>query len=129
VSCWGDDGFGQLGDGSTTDSDRPVPVPGLPGAVVRVVAGAVHTCALVEDGEAFCWGQNAHGQLGSGTTRNASSPVAVAGGLTFQTLLAGGGMTCGFAQGGGEYCWGLNQAGQLGDGTRTNRLQPTPVGG
>jgi len=94
-----------------------------------LAAGAVHTCAVLTDRTAYCWGQNLHGQLGDGTTQNRSSPAAVSGGVEFVALFAGGGLTCGFGRDGSEYCWGLNQSGQLGDGSRTNRASPVLVGG
>jgi alpha-tubulin suppressor-like RCC1 family protein len=129
IRCWGDNAFGQLGDGTTEDRTQPVTVEGLPGPPIVLAAGANHTCAVLSDSSAYCWGQNLHGQLGDGTTQNRSSPVAVSGGLEFVTIFAGGGATCGFSTDGGEYCWGLNQGGQLGDGTRTNRSSPVRVGG
>jgi alpha-tubulin suppressor-like RCC1 family protein len=87
----------------------------------------VHSCALLTDGSAYCWGQNLHGQLGDGTTQNRSSPTRVAGDIRFRSLYAGGALTCGTATSGEEYCWGLNQAGQLGDGSRESRSAPTAV--
>lgn len=126
--CWGDNRFGQLGDGSDSDRTAPVLVRGLPGTPVGIAAGAVHTCALTDEGIAYCWGQNLHGQLGDGSTESRGTPAAVAGGLRFRALHAGGALTCGFTTGGGQYCWGLNRSGQLGDGTRDNRLVPTRVG-
>ena len=128
VLCWGENAFGQLGDGTTERRPQPTPVAELPGRPVGLAAGAVHTCALLEDGAAYCWGQNRHGQLGEGTTMNATVPSAVSGGLSFAEISAGGGVTCGLAREGGRYCWGLNQSGQLGDGSRTNRSAPAPVG-
>lgn len=129
VRCWGDNRFGQLGTGDQQSSSRPASPVDLPDAVTRVAAGAVHTCALLGDGRAFCWGQNVHGQLGDGSTTSRSVPTAVAGDVRFRSLYAGGGSTCGVSTDGAEYCWGLNQTGQLGDGSRTNRTLPTPVGG
>lgn len=129
VFCWGANTFGQVGDGSTENRSQPVAVEGLPGSPTDLSAGAVHTCALVSDGRAFCWGQNRQGQLGDGTNENRATPVAVAGDLRFSSIHAGGAQTCGIARDGSEYCWGLNQSGQLGDGTRTNRATPTRVSG
>jgi alpha-tubulin suppressor-like RCC1 family protein len=129
VLCWGDNSFGQLGDGSTQARTRPTSVEGLPGSPVRLAAGAVHTCALIEGGAAWCWGQNVHGQLGDGTNENRAVPAQVSGGLTFASLFAGGALTCGFTTDGSQYCWGLNQTGQLGDGTRVSRASPVRVGG
>ena len=89
----------------------------------------MHTCALVQGGLTFCWGQNLSGQLGVGTTQNRSTPTAVAGSVRFTRVEAGGALTCGFATDGFEYCWGLNQSGQIGDGSRTNRSSPVRVTG
>jgi hypothetical protein len=126
VLCWGSNSAGQLGDGTTEGRTQPTRVLGL-SSVSSVVAGAVHTCALLTDGSAHCWGQNLHGQLGDGTTTNRSTPVAVEGGLRFRSLHAGGALTCGFTTDGAEHCWGLNQNGELGDGTRESRSMPTAV--
>ncbi len=69
-----------------------------------------------------------HGQLGNGSTSNATTPMPVAGGITFTRLSAGGAVTCGVSTAGVEYCWGLNQSGQLGEGSRTDRAAPARVG-
>lgn len=127
VLCWGDNRFGQLGDGSTEGRAQPGPVEGLPGRPTQIAAGAVHTCALVSDGSAHCWGQNLHGQLGDGSTQNATRATPVAGDVRFRSIHAGGALTCGFSEDGTQYCWGLNQYGQLGDGTRQSRSVPTAV--
>jgi alpha-tubulin suppressor-like RCC1 family protein len=127
--CWGDNRSGQLGDGTTEARVRPTAVIDLPGTPTALVAGAVHTCALLTDGTAACWGQNLYGQLGNGSTANATTPIPVSGDLAFERLSAGGAVTCGRTSDGDEYCWGLNQSGQLGDGTVTNRAVPTRVGG
>jgi alpha-tubulin suppressor-like RCC1 family protein len=127
VFCWGQNLSGQLGDGTTESRRQPTQVQGLPAPATQIAAGAVHSCALLGDGRAFCWGQNLHGQLGDGTTQNRSSATAVAGTVRFRSISAGGALTCGTATTGGQYCWGLNQAGQLGDGSRQNRSTPTAV--
>ena len=96
-----------------------------------VVAGE-HTCALTTTGAAYCWGFNGHGELGNGAVGIVNAtPVAVAGGLTFQTLSVSKvtGVTCGLTASGAAYCWGQNDGGQLGDGTKVDRLIPTPVAG
>jgi len=127
VLCWGDNRFGQLGDGTTEPRLTPTPVSGLPGQPTAIVAGATHTCALLADGTAYCWGQNLYGQLGNGSTANAATPTQVVGGITFGRLAAGGAVTCGMSSQGTQYCWGLNQSGQLGDGSLTDRAAPTRV--
>ena len=125
--CWGDNRFGQLGDGSTEGRPLPVAVRGLPAPPTQMAVGAVHACALVAGGAAYCWGQNLHGQLGDGSNENRTTATPVAGGIRFRSIYAGGALTCGFSQDGSQYCWGLNQSGQLGDGTRESRSTPTLV--
>ena len=68
VKCWGSNGLGELGDGTTDDSTTPVGVVGLGSGVVAVATGVGHSCALTTGGGVKCWGWNAAGQLGNGTT-------------------------------------------------------------
>jgi alpha-tubulin suppressor-like RCC1 family protein len=77
VQCWGDNGFGQLGDNSTTGSRVPVAVSGLASGVTAVTAMATSTCALTSAGAAQCWGDNTSGQLGDGNAVESNVPVAV----------------------------------------------------
>src|SRR2546422_7083646 len=79
--CWGDNGFGQLGDGTTTSQSRPVLVQAPPGVSFAAVTGGVaHTCGVTAAGIAYCWGRNLEGQLGDGTTTtNRSTPGLVQG--------------------------------------------------
>ena len=134
--CWGRNNNGQLG---TTTSDfcgeTPVDCSRIPVLVSRplsfasVSAGGSHTCAITPIGDAYCWGSNGNGQLGSGTTGDRLDPVLVFGGLSFTSLSAGLRHTCGVTSGGDAHCWGGNHNGQVGDGTRTDRLSPVPVSG
>src|SRR5947208_3870899 len=126
--CWGANNYGQLGDGSTTNSATPVPVKG--GLSFSAVAtGGQHTCGLTSAGAAYCWGDNTKGQLGNASTTNSATPVAVAGGLSFGALAASGGHTCGLTSPGAAYCWGDNAEGQLGIGSTTNSSVPAVVAG
>jgi len=126
--CWGYNGFGQLGDGTTTDRSTPVLVAAPAGvSFAAVSAGLRHTCGLTAAGVAYCWGYNGFGQLGDGTTTDRSTSVRVAGGVSFATVSAGEGHTCGVTAAGAAYCWGDNFFGELGDGTTTSRSSPVLV--
>lgn len=126
--CWGANGSGQVGDGSTAgERQQPTAVSGGHGfSVIR--AGRNHTCGLTTTGQAWCWGVNIFGQLGDGTGSGSSRiPVAVAGGLQFVQLSVGDNHSCGVTADGAVYCWGANGEGQIGDGTQDDRWDPTPV--
>jgi len=128
--CWGGNHDGQLGDDSTIDRGAPAAVStaGLPAGTkfTAVAASGNHTCALAATAMAYCWGRNAAGQLGDGTTIDRGTPAAVAG-PRFATIAAGFQDACGLTTAGAAYCWGANTFGQLGDGTSTNRLTATAV--
>src|SRR5438445_745626 len=137
VQCWGRNNFGQLGngDGNLADSSVPVAVRGLTTAT-RVVTGDSHTCALLGDGTAQCWGVGDSGQRGDGTFNNISTvPVAVvgmggAGHLTNAVAVAARGYhSCALLGDGTVGCWGRNVEGQLGDGTTASSSTPVRVGG
>jgi alpha-tubulin suppressor-like RCC1 family protein len=129
--CWGDDGFGQLGNGAPkSDTNQPSAVIG--GLTFALVAPSqVHACALTTTGAAYCWGSNLNGRLGQDTltTTESLTPIAVTGGLTFNYLVSGESFSCGLTAGGALYCWGLNDSGQLGTGSPDNATTPTPVSG
>ncbi|MFI9601849.1 RCC1 domain-containing protein, partial [Streptomyces sp. NPDC052043] len=146
VLAWGDNAFGELGDGTTINRDTPVRVcaPGRTAPCTRsltdvaaVDAGTNHSLALRRDGTLLAWGDNAGGQLGDGTTMNRDTPVRVcAPGQTAPCtrFLAGvvaisahGGHSMALLRDGSVLAWGNNGSGQLGDGTTTNRDTPVRV--
>ena len=138
--CWGENRFGQLGDGSFEARTKPVKVAGGH-QFVDLALGVAHTCGLTADGSAYCWGSNGgspgggggyspeNGALGDGTETNHNVPTPVSGGLSFKQISAGQGHTCGVTTSGAAYCWGYNHSGELGDGSFDNRLVPTRVQG
>ncbi len=133
VRAIGENGAGQLGDGTTTDSTTPVTVEGLT-HVTQLAASASHNLALLADGSVRAWGSDKFGELGSevatGCGRSgdpcATTPIvvplpqasAVSAGLGFSLAIAGGRV----------YSWGKNRYGTLGDGTQNDHTAPTPVG-
>lgn len=148
VYCAGGNDYGQLGDGTRTDSLVPVEAnfAGLLAADEQVVAvrlGDYHSCAMTEigstgTGNAYCWGRNNHGQLGNGTSGSgeySALPVKVSmtGDLSsygFTWLSSGGWSTCGVVTDGSTtlpICWGYNDKGQLGNGTTTSSSVPVQV--
>jgi alpha-tubulin suppressor-like RCC1 family protein len=106
--CWGSNEFGQLGSGDQLSSDHPRNIDNPAGAGwVDVSAGYLHTCAVDDAGDIWCWGLNSDGQLGDGTFISRSAPVRVAppeGKWRFVT--AGYQYTCGIDDQNSLYCWG-----------------------
>lgn len=130
VKCWGYNYFGQLGDGTYADRRVPVEVEDLPPGAIAVATGAEHSCALLPDGTATCWGRNDHGELGNGAVVHASAvPVSVDGLLGAQALAAGAHHTCALTAAGTVKCWGLNNHGQLGDGSTDDSAAAVDVAG
>lgn len=117
VYCWGANGAGQVGDGSTSAS-RTVPTRvALPAPARTVTAGWFSSCAVLTDDSAWCWGSNFNGELGIGDVDESQpSPVEVLGGHPWALLRAGVTHTCGLTTSGEAYCWGDNRYGATGVG-------------
>jgi alpha-tubulin suppressor-like RCC1 family protein len=140
VDCWGSNGYGQLGNGTTTGPDTcsggvdgnpcsttPVEVSGLT-RVTAISAGAGYACALLSNGTVDCWGNTSTGQLGNGTSTGpdtcsgnpcSTTPVKVSGLTGVTAVSAGASNTCALLSNGTADCWGDNFYGQLGIGTST----------
>lgn len=124
--CWGTSFRGELGPASGIQdcSERfgpgircsAIPIRSSSLRPVEIVAGDMHTCALVADGTAYCWGGNFYGQAGTGSLSDVPVPTAVADGHTFAQLVAGRMHTCGITTTHAAYCWGWDWTGALGAG-------------
>lgn len=110
------------------NSSTPLPVPGLQGAT-SVAAGATFACVTLANGTVECWGHNAIGQLGNGTTTDTSVPTPVSSLTGAVAIATGETNTCALVSGGTMSCWGDNSFGQLGNGTTVGSSVPAPVPG
>jgi alpha-tubulin suppressor-like RCC1 family protein len=128
VKCWGQNFFGQLGDGTQINRLTPVDVVGLGGGAAQVSVGGTHVCAVTTTGGAKCWGYGGNGQLGGGASVSRATPVDVVG-LTagVEQISAGHSHTCALLAGGGVKCWGANYSGQLGNGLFSFQAAPVAV--
>jgi hypothetical protein len=122
VACAGHPG------GYTRGTIRPGEIPTLR-EVVQVVSGEAHVCARTGGGAVWCWGSNANGQVGDGTTIDRNVPVRVERLPECMGLAAGGDFTCALVRDGSVQCWGDNAWGQLGgtDPRESHRTDPQPV--
>ena len=136
--CWGDNEHGQLGDGTTASRSTPTPVVAgqVPDGVrlVRISAGRQSTCAVGDDGHAYCWGAILHGFFGSETFPDLVVPTVLysgqipAGVRLVQVSVSVRGHACVLGDNGRAYCWGDNSAFQLGGGSMDGETEPIQVG-
>ena len=135
---WGSNAYGQLGNGTTTNSSVPVAVKiaGTPLAgktIVQIAAGANHNIVLTSDGAVYTWGWNYHGQLGNNTKTNSNTIVAVQtigtpiAGKKIVKIAAGQGHSLALTDDGMVYTWGRNDTGQLGNNATTDAMLPVAV--
>jgi alpha-tubulin suppressor-like RCC1 family protein len=132
--AWGHNAFGQLGNGTTTDSSTPVAVA-VPGTVTQIAAGWAFNLALTSTGAVYTWGFNGDGELGTTSADTCAlyyscskTPVAAAlGASTVKAIAAGWDHSLAIQSDDTVLAWGLNNYGQLGVGDTDNRLTPTPT--
>jgi len=127
--CWGDNVAWQLGNGMVTNRYNPTPVT-TSETFQGIATGGAFTCALAVTAAAYCWGakgQGDLGQLGQGSAAESSTPVPVAGGLSFRALMSGDAFSCGLTMAGRVYCWGSGFRGALGNGSTVTAFTPTEV--
>jgi alpha-tubulin suppressor-like RCC1 family protein len=129
VDCWGYGEYGEIGDGSFTDSDVPEMVEGVGGTgtlagVESIVGFGNGYCALLNSGQVACWGEGTFGSLGDGSFSDSAMPMLVEGADGTGTLAGVVYLTSGYGESecalltsGGLLCWGRGDYGQLGDGT------------
>jgi len=128
IRCWGNNDFGQIGDGTTDDRTTPssVILSGLNNPL-QISSGYDSTCALFDDGSLQCWGSNDYGQLGIGSTTQSSSPQSLnsISHLEASSVTVGNYFACANFHDGSPRCWGIGTSGQLGTGLNSNSNVPT----
>mgnify|MGYP006277195019 CR=1 FL=1 len=148
IYCWGAGAKSQLGLASTSNVSTPTAVKrgaGTLTGVAEVAAGWESTCAITLDGVGYCWGNNANGQLGDGTTAVRNTATQISGISSLVSIAvdrssntSGSGHACAVTAASVVYCWGLNSIpagsadgprGALGNGTTTNSVTPVSVSG
>lgn len=108
------------------NAPSPLPPPATR-ARVSIAAGGAHTCLVMANGRAFCWGANDRGQLGTGSTARLSTPGPVASGVRFASIASGLSHSCALTRNGAVWCWGENAHGQLGDASFADRRAPVRI--
>jgi alpha-tubulin suppressor-like RCC1 family protein len=127
--CWGDDSFGQIGNGGKGGGALPSLATVAQVRFDSVTVGGGHACAISTSKQVYCWGADSAGQLGDLRRIHSTTPIPISSILPFSSITAGRSHTCGIS-GGQAYCWGDNALGQLGRGTSGDSSDvPRPVAG
>jgi alpha-tubulin suppressor-like RCC1 family protein len=106
VKCWGNNGAGQLGDGTKIYRSAPVDVASLTSGVIAISAGRNHTCAVTDLGRVKCWGENNSGQLGNNSIVDSNFPVDVSGLSGVSSVSTAINLSCALTTAGSVKCWG-----------------------
>ncbi len=125
--AWGNNDYGQLGDGTNISRINPVQI-GTATNWASVSAQRYHTLARKTDGTLWAWGRNTYGQLGIGSTINKNSPIQIGTSSNWVSITAGGNHSFGIKANGTLWAWGFNGYGQLGIGNATNQNSPVQIG-
>ncbi|MCB0404806.1 MAG: hypothetical protein KDD51_08460 [Bdellovibrionales bacterium] len=131
IWCWGRNEQGEAGivkaNGKIKQDILPTKVEGLPAAATRIAMGAQHTCAALENGEAYCWGRNDLGQLGDGSRKQRLTPVKVSDLSEVKDVAAGNHQSCAVKNDGSLYCWGDGTWYALGNGDWAVYKSPSKI--
>ncbi len=123
VLCWGSNGYGQVGDGTTTERSSPTPVQQLGGTVTQIASGGSHVCALMSDQSLKCWGKDGF----FGPIDYGPYPLLIKGLGAVASVAAEASNTCVIQVDHTVQCWGGNLFSQLGNGTTDAATTPGPV--
>lgn len=119
---WGNNSYGQLGDGTTITRDKPTKIMGN---VKSISLGHWHSAVITEDGDLYMWGDNNFGQLGDGTNTNRISPTLIMSNV--KTVSLGYWHSSAITEDGDLYTWGRNTNGQLGNKSTTDSSIPVKI--
>lgn len=125
--AWGNNKYGQLGDGTTVNKTLPVQI-GTATDWIHVASRGNHTLAIKTDGTLWAWGDNSKGQLGNGTFTVSTSPIQIGTATDWKDINVERIYSMGIKADGTLWGWGDNAKGQLGDGTTISKNIPTQVG-
>ena len=127
IYCWGGNFEGQFGSGNTSGSSTPILTTSFNSSIISIDAGSKHTCALLANGDAYCWGRGVDGQIGYNNATTTYSPQLVLLPRPAVAISAGESHTCAILDNNSMMCWGRNDFGQVGDGTTNQRDVPVYV--
>ena len=127
IYCWGGNFEGQFGSGNTSGSSTPILTTSFNSSIISIEAGGKHTCALLANGDMYCWGNDDDGQIGYGSATTTYSPQLVLLPRSAIAIGAGDSHTCAILDNNSMMCWGKNYFGQVGDGTTNQRDAPVYV--